>query len=105
VFLTTVSTVGGLLPIILESDFQAQMVIPMAISIACGVAFATLLTLILIPALFSILNDMRLLVYKVRKGNWPTREAVEPAVQIHTELEGASEGYGVSGVNMPDTLG
>jgi len=105
VFLTTVSTVGGLLPIILESDFQAQMVIPMAISIACGVAFATLLTLILIPSLFSILNDIRLLAYRIRRGSWPTREEVEPAVQINTELEVASAGYGDPCVNMPDTLG
>jgi multidrug efflux pump subunit AcrB len=92
VFLTTVSTVGGLLPLILETDFQAQMLIPMAISIAFGVMFATLLTLVLIPALFSIMNDIRMLIYKLKNGVWPTREEVEPATQIDTEmLEDAAE--------------
>ena len=88
IFLTTVSTVGGLLPLILETALQAQMLIPMAISIACGVLFATLLTLILIPALFSILNDIRMFFHKMRRGAWPTREEVEPATHADTELEG-----------------
>ncbi len=92
VFLTTVSTVGGLMPLILETDFQAQMLIPMAISIAFGVMFATLLTLVLIPALFSIINDIRLLIHKLKNGVWPSREEVEPATRIDTEmLEDAAE--------------
>jgi multidrug efflux pump subunit AcrB len=92
VFLTTVSTVGGLLPLILETDLQAQMLIPMAVSIAFGVLFATLLTLVLIPALFSIMNDIRMLLFKLKNGAWPTREGVEPATQIDAEmLEDAAE--------------
>ncbi len=102
VFLTTVSTVGGLLPIILETDFQAQMVVPMAISIACGVAFATLLTLILIPALFSILNDLRLLVYRARKGVWPTREEVEPAAPINSGSEAGGRDFRDNSLKVPD---
>jgi len=86
VFLTTFSTVGGLLPILTETDFQAQMLIPMAISIAFGVAFATLLTLVLIPGLFAIMNDVRLLLFRIRRGVWPTREEVEPATQIDEEM-------------------
>jgi len=79
IFLTTVSTVGGLLPLILETDMQAQFLIPMAISLAAGVAFATLLTLVLLPGLLVILNDIRCGWRAVRTGTWPDREEVEPA--------------------------
>jgi multidrug efflux pump subunit AcrB len=79
IFLTTVSTVGGLTPLILETDFQAKFLIPMALSIAAGVAFAALLTLVLIPSLLAILNDLRLVVQRSRTGRWPERLEVEPA--------------------------
>ncbi len=79
IFLTTVSTVGGLTPLILEPDLQAQFLIPMGISLAAGVAFATLLTLFLIPCLLCVLNDGRCLVFWMTKGYWPAPEAVEPA--------------------------
>jgi len=79
VFLTTISTVGGLTPLILETDTQAQMMSPMAISLAAGVAFATTLTLLLVPSMLVILNDLRRLAHKTRHGTWPTREEVEPA--------------------------
>lgn len=80
VFLTTLSTVGGLMPMIVEQDLQAQFLIPMALSIAAGVAFATLLTLLLIPSLILILNDVRCGVYYVIRGILPeSREILEPA--------------------------
>lgn len=79
VMLTTISTIVGLLPLIFEKDLQARFLIPMALSIAAGVAFATLLTLILIPSLLAILNDIRRLTSRLRTGTWPTREEVEPA--------------------------
>ncbi len=79
IFLTTLSTVGGLTPLILETDLQAKFLIPMALSIAAGVAFATILTLVLIPSLLAILNDFRLLVHRFKHGQWPRRLTVEPA--------------------------
>jgi multidrug efflux pump subunit AcrB len=79
IFLTTLSTVGGLAPLILETDLQAQFLIPMALSLAAGVAFATVLTLVLVPCLFAILSDLRLLAHRTRFGVWATREEVEPA--------------------------
>ncbi len=79
IFLTTLSTVGGLMPLILETDLQAKFLIPMALSIAAGVTFATVLTLVLIPSLLAILNDFRLLIHKLRYGYWPKRVDVEPA--------------------------
>jgi len=59
VFLTTVTTVAGLLPILLERSLSAQFVIPMALSIASGVATATVLTLYVVPALYLIVEDVR----------------------------------------------
>jgi multidrug efflux pump subunit AcrB len=85
IFLTTLSTVGGLAPLILETDFQAKFLIPMALSIAAGVAFATVLTLLLIPSLLAILNDLRLLAHRFRHGQWPRRLEVEPARNRHED--------------------
>lgn len=87
IFLTTISTVGGLMPLILESDFQAKFLIPMALSIASGVAFATFLTLILVPCFLAILNDLRRAFHKYQTGVWPNREEVEPATKRGGETD------------------
>lgn len=79
IFLTTVTTTGGLAPMLAERDMQAQFLIPMAISLAAGVCFATVLTLVLIPCLLAIVNDIRRLFCLVWNGYLPTREEVEPA--------------------------
>ena len=47
----------GLMPIVFERSLQAQVVIPMAISLAFGILFATVITLLLIPSLYLILDD------------------------------------------------
>ena len=85
IVLTTLSTVGGLTPLLLETNFQARFLIPMAISIAAGVTFATVLTLVLVPSLMVVLNDLRLLVYRFRNGYWPRRLSVEPASMRHED--------------------
>ncbi len=79
IILTTFSTMGGLLPLIAETDMQAKFLIPMALSLAAGVGFATVLTLVLIPCLLVILNDFRRLAHRLYQGVWPAPEAVEPA--------------------------
>ncbi len=79
ILLTSFSTVGGLAPLIMETDMQAKFLIPMALSLAAGVTFATALTLVLIPSLLAIVNDLRRTVVRIRTGAWPTREEVEPA--------------------------
>jgi len=56
----------------------------MALSLAAGVAFATVLTLVLIPSLLVILNDFRRVVFRVQHGIWPTREEVEPGTTRHS---------------------
>ena len=59
IMLTTVSTVGGLFPLIMDKDAQAQIVIPMALSLAGGVLVSTALTLVIIPCLLGLLCDPR----------------------------------------------
>jgi multidrug efflux pump subunit AcrB len=84
ILLTTITTFFGLMPMILEKSMQAQFLIPMAISIAFGVAFATLLTLILIPCLLAILNDIRRICHFAWFLKMPSREAVEPRSESRT---------------------
>ena len=54
VLLTSLTTVGGLTPLLFETSLQAQFLIPMAVSISFGLMFATLLVLLVIPALLSV---------------------------------------------------
>jgi len=58
IILTTLTTFGGLTPIILETSQQAAYLIPMAISLGFGIVFATSIILILVPALYLILDDL-----------------------------------------------
>ncbi len=84
IFLTSVTTMAGLAPIILEKSFQAQLLKPMAISIAYGIGYATFLTLILLPILISITNTFKV------KGNWlltgkilDKRDVESPVVELN----------------------
>ena len=54
VLLTSITTVGGLFPLILERSFQAQVLIPMAVSLCFGLCGATLIVLYLVPVLYSL---------------------------------------------------
>ena len=54
VLLTSLTTIAGLTPLLFERSFQAQFLIPMATSIAFGLAFATVLVLLVVPALLSL---------------------------------------------------
>jgi multidrug efflux pump subunit AcrB len=60
VLLTSMTTIAGLTPLLFETSRQAQFLIPMAVSIAFGLAFATLLILLVIPAMLSIYEDVRI---------------------------------------------
>jgi multidrug efflux pump subunit AcrB len=62
IILTSLTTSFGLMPMIFETSVQAQFLIPMAISLGFGILFATFITLLLIPALYLILEDLRGLV-------------------------------------------
>jgi multidrug efflux pump subunit AcrB len=59
ILLTTATTFLGLTPMIFETSLQAKFLIPMAVSLGYGIVFATAITLILIPVLYRILEDIR----------------------------------------------
>ncbi len=66
ILLTTLTTFGGLAPMIFEKSLQARFLIPMAISLGFGLLFATFITLVMIPSLYMIIEDIRRLVYRLR---------------------------------------
>jgi multidrug efflux pump subunit AcrB len=59
ILLTTMTTFGGLMPMLFETSRQAKFLIPMAISLGFGILFATLITLILVPALYLSIEGWR----------------------------------------------
>jgi multidrug efflux pump subunit AcrB len=94
IFLTSVTTVAGLAPLLLEKSRQAQFLKPMAISVSYGIAFATLLTLIVLPIFLSYSNQIKVYLKWLGSGEFPTKEAVERAIteqkdeQKMNEIEG-----------------
>ena len=62
ILLTTLTTFGGLTPMIFEQSRQARFLIPMAISLGYGILFATVITLVLVPCIYLILEDLQGLV-------------------------------------------
>ena len=69
IMLTTMTTFLGLLPMLLEKSLQAKFLIPMAISLAFGIVFATSITLLLVPSLYMILEDIKTLPAKLARQN------------------------------------
>lgn len=64
IILTTLTTFGGLTPIILETSRQAYYLIPMAISLGFGIIFATTIILFIVPSLYMVLEDLTALGWK-----------------------------------------
>lgn len=63
IILTTITTAGGLAPIILLKSEQGQFLVPMAVSVAFGLIFGTFLTLIFLPSMLYIINDVKTFVF------------------------------------------
>ena len=80
IFLTSLTTVAGLAPLIFEKSRQAQFLIPMAISIAYGIAIATILTLVMLPMMLSVSNAIKVKIKWLITGNEITKEEVERAI-------------------------
>ncbi len=77
IILTSLTTFVGLVPIILERSLQAQIVIPMATSLAFGILFSTVVTLILVPLLYVILDDLKRVGLRFFHWWWrPKRQAL-----------------------------
>jgi multidrug efflux pump subunit AcrB len=88
IFLTSITTIAGLSPLIFETSRQAQFLIPMAISIAYGIGIATVLTLIMLPMLLALSNDIKVYVTWFWEGKRPSKESVERAIkEIASEHE------------------
>lgn len=89
IILTTITTVAGLYPLILETSFQAQFLIPMAISVAYGVLFGTIILLLYFPPLILYFNDIK----RTRKWIWeggenaPGWEDVEPVLENQKRIQ------------------
>lgn len=71
ILLTTLTTFGGLAPMVFETSRQARFLIPMAISLSFGLVFATLITLVMVPSLYMILEDVSVFFKKLRSANEP----------------------------------
>jgi len=71
ILLTSVTTILGLAPLMAERSFQARFLIPMAISVTFGLAFATLITLLLVPALYLVLEDVKRAAVRIWSGPQP----------------------------------
>ncbi|WP_010517674.1 efflux RND transporter permease subunit, partial [Croceivirga radicis] len=85
IFLTSVTTIAGLAPLLLEKSRQAQFLKPMAISIAYGIGFATILTLVMLPIFLSFSNEVKVGAKWLRTGNKISKEEVERAIKEQEE--------------------
>ncbi len=90
IVLTTATTVGGIAPLLAEQSFQAQFLKPMAVAIAFGLLFATALTLLVVPCLLLIGNDLRRIVAWVLTGRFPAPEDVLPRLHRPDEQPDSS---------------
>ncbi len=68
IILTTLTTFVGLAPMMFETSRQAKFLIPMAISLGFGIVFATFLTLVLIPSLYVINEDLKALLRRFKRA-------------------------------------
>jgi len=79
ILMTTLTTFGGLSPMIFETSRQARFMIPMAISLGFGILFATSITLVIVPCLYLISDDVRKVAQRLLPDNR------EPAVTHNSE--------------------
>ena len=94
ILLTSLTTIAGLAPLILANNPDAQMTVPMAISVAYGLVIATFSTLLILPILLSFANDAKRYKIQLTTGVMPSRESVESAVldlDIDAQLAAESE--------------
>jgi len=85
IFLTSITTIAGLAPLIFEESRQAKFLIPMAVSIAYGIGFATVLTLLVLPLFLSFSNTIKTRTKWLITGNKITKEEVERAIKEQKE--------------------
>ena len=84
ILLTSLTTFAGLTPLMLETSLQARFLIPMGVSLAYGVAFSTAVSLLLVPSLYLVLEDL------VRLGRWLAGRSSGGASEAEAPLGPAS---------------
>ena len=87
IFLTSLTTIAGLAPLIFEKSRQAQFLKPMAISIAYGIGIATVLTLLLLPLFLALSNYFKVGTIWLATGEKVANENVERAIKEQKEEE------------------
>ncbi len=87
IFLTSLTTVAGLAPLLLEKSRQAQFLKPMAISISYGIAIATILTLLLLPLFLSFGNNSKVWIKWLRTGEKVSKRSVTSIAKEQQALE------------------
>ncbi|SHJ18675.1 Multidrug efflux pump subunit AcrB [Rubritalea squalenifaciens DSM 18772] len=65
ILLTSLTTFAGLMPMLLETDMQARFLVPMAVSLGFGILFATTITLLLVPSVYVMLEDVKKVFCKI----------------------------------------
>ena len=111
ILLTSLTTAAGITPLMLEKSVQAQFLIPMAVALAFGVLFATLISLLLVPASYLIIEDIQrpfrwLYGRRTAPAVAGAASATEPAVVAASNgASGAVTGLGISvSAGDPDGL-
>ncbi|WP_405377085.1 efflux RND transporter permease subunit [Nonlabens sp. Asnod3-A02] len=87
IFLTSITTIAGLAPLLLEKSRQAQFLKPMAISISYGIAMATVLTLIMLPLFLSFGNSAEAAIYWLRTGKKAKKRDLTGVAPEQNELD------------------
>jgi multidrug efflux pump subunit AcrB len=85
ILLTTLTTASGLVPLMFENSFQAKFLIPMAVTLTFGLIFATALTLILVPCLNLIRDDVMTNVLRQSSGSVPADDDLPGDRSQHQE--------------------
>jgi len=86
VLLTSLTTIAGLGPLIFSTSRQAQFLSPMAVSVAYGLLFGTVLTLLMLPSMLVVNNKALLFVRSLFSKEQLTKEMVEPAMREEIQI-------------------
>lgn len=82
IMLTSITTFAGLTPLMMDRSLQAQFLIPMAVSLAFGVLFATVITLYLVPCAMLAAEDIRRIFAKLKHWYFRPFRTAEPSKQV-----------------------
>ncbi len=93
VLLTSLTTIAGLAPLIFEKSHQAQFLSPMAVSVAYGLLFGTILTLVMLPSLLVVTNRGKYLFRHYILKQDVTMEMLEPAVLEEKFIKNQSQKF------------